>query len=125
MTPPQQHPIEGVYQARAALDDAASAQSRTDIARQDWPAYGSALMGVLGSLGHFTHVLTEQVDQTDRDRLYRDALRDHPHQALERAVEHLNRLRQVLATAVSDTEQYWWETQHIHDDTTRRPEDPD
>lgn len=119
MTPPTspQHPLEGIYRARDALDTAASALLRADVTRLDWPAYGSGLMGVLSSLSYFNRVLVDRIDETDRDRLYRDALRDHPHEALDRAVEHLEHLRQVLTTAVSDVEEYWSEVRGIYDDT--------
>ena len=120
MTPPTsgQHPLEGIYRARDALDSAASDLVRADLTRLDWPAYGSGLMGVLSSLSYFNRVLVDRIDETDRDELYRDALRDHPHEALERAVEHLEHLRQVLTTAVSDVEDYWAEVRGIYHDTS-------
>lgn len=120
MTISPQHPIEGVYQAREALEHTGTAQARADLAQMDWAAYGSALLGVLASLDNLTRVLVEQIDQTDRDDLYRQALRDHPHNALDRAVDDLHHLRHVLNSAVSDTHQFWSEAQHIQDDTPNR-----
>jgi hypothetical protein len=119
------HPIEGVYEAREALDRALAAQVQSNIAQLDWPAYGSGLLGVLSSLTNLADVLVDQIDQTDRDQLYRDALRDHPHEALDRAVAHLTDMRRVLSTAIHEARGYWEEAQHIHDDTTHRPEDGD
>ncbi|QUH02434.1 hypothetical protein HUO13_17940 [Saccharopolyspora erythraea] len=120
-TPPK-HPLESVYQAREALDQAASGLSTASLRRPDWPAYGSALLGVLSSLDYFTRSLVDLFDGTDRDRLYRDALRDHPQEALDRAVEHLRHLHQVLNAAASDADSYWAEAQHIQD-STRREDD--
>lgn len=114
------HPIEEVYAARSALDRAASLQARNEVMQQDWPAFGSALLGMLGSLDNLTHVLVDQLDGADRQALYQAALRDHPHEALDRAVSDLNHLRQVLATAVSDADNYWSEARHIREDTTTR-----
>ncbi|WP_460959592.1 hypothetical protein [Parasphingorhabdus pacifica] len=122
MASSSQHPLEGLYQAREALDQSATEQTRVDLEQLDWPAYGSALLGVLGSLDHFTQVLVGRIDGADRDELYRHAVRDHPHMALDRAVEHLRYLRQVLQTAVSETEGYWEEAQHIREDTADRPQ---
>ena len=121
MTPPPQHPIEGLYQAREALDNSADAQSRVDVAEIDWPAYGSALVGVLNSVDHFTQVLVTEIDRADRDRLYQHALRDHPHDALDRAVGHLQHLRRVLLTAMPEIHDYWAEAQHIREDTDDAP----
>lgn len=113
-----QHPIEGVYQAREALEHSGTVQAHADLAQMDWAAYGSALLGVLSALDNLTRVLVDQIDQTDRDDLYHQALRDHPHHALNRAVDDLHHLRHVLTTAVSDTHRFWSEAQHIQDDTS-------
>ncbi|MBB5158506.1 hypothetical protein [Saccharopolyspora phatthalungensis] len=122
MGSPWRHPIEGVYAAREALDDAATVQARGDLTREDWPAYGSALIGVLTSLDHLTRTLVERIDEVDRDLLFQQALRDHPHEALDRAVEHLRHLRRVLASALTDAQDYWSEAKHVHDDTAHGPE---
>lgn len=121
MSSPPPHPLEALYEMREALDRSAATQARMTLTQLDWPAYGSALLGVLHSLDNFTRTLVEQIDRTDRTELYHEALRDHPHEALDRAVEHLHHLRGVLDTAVSDTHGYWSETQHIQNVTLDPP----
>ncbi|MDR7301586.1 hypothetical protein [Haloactinomyces albus] len=123
MSSSPQHPVEAVHQARDALQQAAATQAHTDPARQDLPAYGSAVLGTLSALGELVRVLADQVDQVDRERLRREAFRDHPHEALEHAIEHLNNLRQLLTTAVTNAENYWWTAEHIRADTRTPPED--
>lgn len=121
MTPSPQHPLEGLYQAREALESSAGAQERIDVAEVDWPAYGSALVGVLNAVDHFTQVLVSEIDQVDRERLYQRALRDHPHDALDRAVGHLRHLRQALLTAMPEIHGYWEQTQHAREDIDGGP----
>ncbi|RRO16918.1 hypothetical protein EIL87_11570 [Saccharopolyspora rhizosphaerae] len=118
-----QHPLEDMYAARDALDRAARNCARTDLTQLDWPPYGAAMLGVLGSLHHLADALTHQLNQVDRDALYRQALRDHPHEALDRAIDDLEGVTTVLASAMRHAGEYWEETQHIHEDTTSREQD--
>ncbi|RCW46251.1 hypothetical protein DFQ14_102554 [Halopolyspora algeriensis] len=120
-----QHPLESVHRARDALQQATTAQAHADPARQDLPAYGSALLGTLSALGGLTRVLADQLEQIDRERVRREALRDHPHEAVEHAIEHLNNLRRVLNMAVADAENYWSTVEHFWADTESPPEDRD
>ncbi|TWF95597.1 hypothetical protein [Saccharopolyspora dendranthemae] len=113
----KQHPLEDMYAAREALDRAARNCADRDLASLDWPPYGAALLGVLGSLHSLSGELSSKLDQVDRERLLRQALRDHPHEALERAIRDLQGTNAVLASAMRHAEQYWAETQHIHEDT--------
>ncbi|MER7014489.1 hypothetical protein ABT324_23945 [Saccharopolyspora sp. NPDC000359] len=119
------HPIERLHAARDEIDNAATRQSRVDLAKEDWPAYGSALLGVLYSLEHLTSTLVEQIDRVDREELFERALRDHPHEALDRAVGHLRHMNDVLASAVSDARGYWAESRHAHEDTVQRHDEPE
>lgn len=111
------HPLEDMYAARDALDRAARNCAETDLASLDWPPFGAALLGVLGSLHHLAAELATQLDQVDRDRLYRQALRNYPHEALDRAISDLDAMNGVLAEAMRHAGHYWDETQHIHDAT--------
>lgn len=108
----ESHPLEGVHAARDAIDNAATRQRRLDLVQEDWPAYGSALAGVLQSLEHLTSTLVEQIEQVDRAELFARASQDYPQEALD--LRHLN---QVLASAVADARSYWPESQHAHEDT--------
>lgn len=114
------HPLEDMYAARESLDSAMRNCAAADLVSLDWPPFGAALLGVLGSLHNLAHELTNKLDQVDRDRLYREALRDHPHEALDRAIRDLERMNGVLASAMRHAEEYWEETQHIHQDTHPR-----
>jgi hypothetical protein len=118
MTPERQHPLESVYQARDALQEAYSIQLKADLTKQDLPAYGWALQDVLNSLGELARVLAHQIDQIDRDRLYRAALQDHPYEVIDYAVEHMNRLRHALEVATRDAEGYQSKAEVV-DRTTR------
>lgn len=113
----KQHPLEDMYAAREVLDRAARNCADQDLASLDWPPYGAALLGVLGSLHGLSSELTSKLGQVDRVDLYRQALRDHPQQALDRAIEDLQCMNAVLASAMQHAQQYWAETQHIHEDT--------
>lgn len=112
-----------MYHARDALQQAARDQAQSDPARQDLPAYGSALLSTLSALGELAAVLADQIDQVDRDRVRREALRDHPEAAVDQAIGHLNALRHVLSTAVTDAENYWSSTQHLWANTHQPSED--
>jgi hypothetical protein len=111
------HPLDDMYAARDALNRAARNCADTDLASMDWPPFGAALLGVLGSLHNLAGELTARLDQVDRDRLYRQALRNYPHEALDRAVNDLESLNAVLASAMRHAGHYWDETQHISDAT--------
>jgi hypothetical protein len=115
-----QHPLEDIYAARAALDRAARNCASADLASLDWPPFGAALLGILRSLHNLTDELTNKLDQVDRDRLYRQALRDQPHEALDRAVRDLESMNGILASAMRHAGEYWEEAQHIHEDTHSR-----
>lgn len=108
------HPLEAVYRARDALQQAATEQANVDLTKQDLPTYGLALRTTLDNLGELTRVLSVQIDQIDRDRLYRGTLNDHPYEVIDNAVEHLLALRGTLATAIRDTESYRTEAEHVH-----------
>lgn len=125
MNPVPQHPLEAVHQARDALQQAATVQAQSDPARQDLPAYGSAILGTLSALGGLARVLADQLEQIDRDRVRREALRDHPHDAVDHAIDHLNDLGRVLNVAVTDAENYWSTAEHLWADTNPPPEDRD
>nr|WP_217641385.1 hypothetical protein [Actinopolyspora alba] len=116
------HPLESIYNARTELENAAQSQRHTRLDEMDWTAYGSALVGTLGAMAAFAGELVSQIDENDRERLYRHALQDHPHEALDRAVEHLSSLRQVLNQASEQAQGYWAEVQHIQE-TTALPSD--
>lgn len=113
----RQHPLEDMYAAREALDRAARNCADRDLASLDWPPYGAALLGVLGSLHSLSSELSSKLDQVDRDHLLQQALRDRPQEALDRAIKDLQGMNAVLASAMRHAEQYWAETQHIHEDT--------
>ncbi|MEB3371579.1 hypothetical protein [Saccharopolyspora mangrovi] len=115
-----QHPLEEMYAARDALDRAARKCAGTDLAQLDWPPFGAALLGVLGSLHHLADELTNKLDQVDRDSLYQEALRDRPQEALDRAIGDLECMTAVLASAMRHAGEYWEEAQHIHEDTISR-----
>ncbi|WP_017975504.1 hypothetical protein [Actinopolyspora halophila] len=119
----QEHPLEAIYKARAELEEAVQAQRHTRLDQMDWTAYGSALVGTLGAMAGVAGELMGQIDEIDRDRLYRQALHDHPHEALERAVEHLSNLRYVLDQAFAQAQGYWSEVEHIRETTTHRSDE--
>lgn len=112
----QSHPLEALYRARDALQEAALGQRQADLAKQDLPSYGWTLRSVLDHLGELTHVLGDQVDNIDRDRLYREALSDHPYEVIDSAVDHLLELRRTLAVAIGEAEKYRSNVQRIHED---------
>lgn len=114
------HPLEDMYAAREALDRAARNCAGADLASLDWPPFGAALLGVLGTLHNLTDALTNKLDQVDRDRLYQEALRDHPREALDRAINDLEGMNAVLASAMRHAAEYWQETQQIHEDARSR-----
>lgn len=114
------HPLEDMYAARDALDRAARRCARTDLTQLDWPPFGAALLGILGSLHHLAGELTNKLDQVDRENLYREALRDRPHEALDRAVRDLEGMTVILDSAMRHVGNYWEEVQHIHEDTDSR-----
>lgn len=115
------HPLEAIYNARTELENAAQSQHNTPLEEMDWTAYGSALVGTLGAMAAFAGELVAQIDKEDRERLYQQALQDHPHEALDRAVEHLSNLRQVLNQASAQAEGYWAEVRHIQETTAPPP----
>ncbi|MEV4730039.1 hypothetical protein [Saccharopolyspora sp. NPDC049426] len=115
-----QHPLEDMYAARESLDSAVRDCADADLASLDWPPFGAALLGVLGSLHNLAHELTNKLDQVDRDRLYREALRDHPHEALDRAIGDLEKMNGVLTSAMRHAGQYWEEAQQMHEYTSPR-----
>lgn len=119
----REHPLESIYSARAELEKAAQVQRHTRLEQMDWTAYGSALVGTLGAMAGFAGELVGQIDEIDREHLYEQALQDHPHEALDRAVEHLSNLRNVLNQASTQAQGYWSEVQHIQETTTRRPDE--
>ncbi|GAA2358632.1 hypothetical protein GCM10009854_41360 [Saccharopolyspora halophila] len=118
-----QHPLEDMYAAREALNRAGRSCASTDLAQLDWPPFGAALLGVLSSLHDLANALSTKLDEVDRDALYREALRDHPHEALDRAVRDLEGVSAVLGTAMGHASEYWEEAQHIHEYTTSREQE--
>lgn len=107
------HPLESVYRARDALHKAATDQAYVDLTKQDLPTYGRALRTTLDNLAELARVLSTQIDQIDRDRLYRGTLNDHPYEVIDNAVDHLLELRGTLDTAIRETESYRSEAEHV------------
>ncbi|SDK11979.1 hypothetical protein SAMN04487820_104331 [Actinopolyspora mzabensis] len=120
-----EHPLESIYNARTELENAAQGQRHTRLEEMDWTAYGSALVGTLAAMAAFAGELVTQINEDDRERLYRRALQDHPHEALDRAVEHLSNLRHVLNQASEQAQGYWSEVQHIQETTTHPRDETD
>lgn len=118
-----QHPLDDMYAAREALNRAGRSCASADLAQLDWPPFGAALLGVLSSLHDLANELSTKLDDVDRDALYRDALRDHPHEALDRAVRDLEGVTAVLGTAMGHANKYWEEAQHIHEDTAAKDQE--
>ncbi|MBE9374597.1 hypothetical protein IQ251_09070 [Saccharopolyspora sp. HNM0983] len=111
------HPLEAVYRARDALQEAVTEQPHMDLTKQDLPSYGRALRATLDNLGDLARLLSEQVDRIDRDRLYRGTLSDHPYEVIDTAVDHLIELRRTLETAARHTESYRSDAEHVHHNT--------
>ncbi len=122
--PERQHPIEAVYAARDALEHAAAMQAEMSepTLRTDFRAYGSALTSALNAMGDVVTVLSEQLAGYDFEQLAREAVRDQPVAAAWAALDYLDKLRGVLATAVADANRYWTLVDRA-DAHTRPPDD--
>lgn len=119
------HPLEAVYRARDALQEAATEQANMDLTKQDLPTYGLALRTTLDNLGELARVLSTQIDRIDRDRLYRGTLSDHPYEVIDNAVNHLLALRGTLDTAIRNAELYYSEAEHVHRNVQDEEPPPD
>lgn len=91
-------------------------------ARADFRAYGLALTSTLTALAQMVRTLVGQLAEYDPEQLRQEAVRDEPADKLETAVNYLNKLSEVLATAVADAGRYWKTVEHM--DAATRPEPP-
>lgn len=117
----QQHPLEILYSVRDQLQEVTVVQRQLDLTKQDLPSYGWALQSVIAALGDLAATLAGQVDDIDRERLYRTALQDHPYEVIDHAVEYLGYLRGSLNAALEDAKGYRSRAEEVHESVRDEP----
>ncbi|WP_433868554.1 hypothetical protein [Saccharopolyspora sp. CA-218241] len=113
-SPEPAHPLEVLYHVRDGLREATTSQLRADLTKQDLPSYGWTLQSILDNLMELTRVLAGQIDDLDRERLYRGTLGDHPYEVIDHAVDQLRALQRTLAVATRDVATYRSDALHVH-----------
>jgi hypothetical protein len=104
----QEHPLEAMYRARDALDQAAARQAHTPHHQgQEFDAYGHAIVSTVIALARLTDVLASQLAGHPEDAVGHEAVRKDTRTELGPAVGHLKDLSRDLSVVAGDAHRYW------------------
>jgi hypothetical protein len=116
----QEHPLEAMYRARDALDQAAAGQAHTRHLQQaEFCSYGPVVVSTVIALVRLTDLLASQLANHPGDAVGPAALRGDNVAGVGLAVDHLKGLSRDLSVAATDAHRYWGAIVSTDTDTAR------